>query len=441
MASPRSRRAVWVLCAIQFVDVLGGTVVVTALPTMLADFGASELTGSLIVTAYAMFFGGLLMVGARLGHRFGHRKVLVYAVAVFAAACVVAALAPSATVLALARSAQGAAAAGSVPAALRLLTTVTDEGRPRRRAVAIWSAAGAAAGASGFVFGGIATEVWSWRAIFWASALVGAGLIVAVRRFVSPDEVAGTGARLDLGGAVALTVAVMTLVVGTTVVAEPGFAGAAVGLLVAAVVVGVVFVWVERRARDPLVPARAVRSGHLRLGSWAAFWNTATTSSAITLATLYLQDDFGQSALQAAAHLVPFSLAVIVGSSVAAPLLNRISPGAVSATGLGLIAVSNLALATTPTTAAVPVVVAVSGFGIGLSAVASTSVGTAVPLELRAVSAGLLNTSAQLGTAIGVAAIVLASVTWSRPAAWAAAAIMAAAAAIVCGLGPARRPT
>jgi MFS family permease len=119
------------LCLVQFIDVLGVTVVVAALPAMLRDLHASPDAGGLIAAAYAMCFGGLLMFGARLGDRFGHRRVIVAGTAVFGVAAVVGATAGSVGVLAGARSLQGAAAAVSVPAALRLLTTVTAEGAPR----------------------------------------------------------------------------------------------------------------------------------------------------------------------------------------------------------------------------------------------------------------------------------------------------------------------
>jgi MFS family permease len=130
------------LCSVQFVDVLGVTVVVTALPRMLADLNATASAGSLISGGYAMFFGGLLMLGARLGDRFGHRRTIVASLAVFAAGALLGAVANSVVLLTAARCLQGAAAAGSVPSALRLLTTLTPPGPVRRRAIAAWSAAG-----------------------------------------------------------------------------------------------------------------------------------------------------------------------------------------------------------------------------------------------------------------------------------------------------------
>ena len=133
-------RTVWLgvvsLCLVQFIDVLGVTVMVTALPAMLSDLHASPDAASLISTGYAMFFGGLLMFGARLGDRFGHRRIIFTGLAIFAVAAVAGATAPSVVVLTAARCLQGAAAAMSVPSALRLLTTITADGPQRERAIA-----------------------------------------------------------------------------------------------------------------------------------------------------------------------------------------------------------------------------------------------------------------------------------------------------------------
>ena len=135
---------------------------------MLADLHTSADAASLISTGYAMFFAGLLLLGARLGDRFGHRRIILTGLAFFTVAAVVGATAPSAVVLTAARCLQGAAAALSVPSALRLLTTITSDGPQRERAIAAWSASGAAAGASGFVVGGVVTYMVGWRAVFWA---------------------------------------------------------------------------------------------------------------------------------------------------------------------------------------------------------------------------------------------------------------------------------
>jgi MFS family permease len=476
MANPDRARtgglAISVLCSVQFVDVLGVTVVVTALPRMLADLRAPGSAGSLISGGYAMFFGGLLMLGARLGDRFGHRRTIIVSLAVFAAGSLLGALAGSVVLLTAARCLQGAAAAGSVPSALRLLTTLTPEGPVRQRAVAAWSAAGASAGASGFVVGGVVTDLTSWRLVFWAYLPLSAVIAAAVLRSVPGDGDRHAGLRSaprpslrpghpdrgqehdpDRGPAVSLnavpaalfTAAVMAVVVGTTLVARPGdrLAGAGVALLAAPLAAA--FIRADGRAAAPLLPAAVLRIPTLRRGTLGSFLNTAATSSAMTLATLYLQGALHHSPLEAAAMLLPFSLAAVAGSAVAAPVLRRIRPRLAMAAGLAVIAAADAALTVAAAQGwALAVCVAVAGAGLGLSSVAATAEGTEVAEAARGTASGIINTAAQTGTAIGIAVLLLiAAATTGTPGpgtpapvvAWAAGAAIAAAGALAFALG------
>ena len=449
--APRAGRvgvAVAALCLVQFMDVLGVTVVVTALPAMLGSLHAPDSLGSLIATGYAMFFGGLLMLGARLGDRYGHRRTILASLAVFAVGALVAATAPSVLALAAGRCLQGAAAAASVPSALRLLTTITPQGPARHRAIAAWSAAGAAAGASGFVVGGIVTDLTSWRVIFWAYLPLAAALAAVISVSVPGDGGGRQAESLNLAGSLTFTAAVMAFVVGATVIAQPDGRIAGGMLLVACAALAGGFVLADRHAAAPLLPRELIRSRQLRLGTLGALLNTATTSSVLTLVTLYLQDSLQRTPLQAAASLLPFSLAVIAGSTLAAAVQRRTGlragpPRLVAqrliATGLTLIAVADGALIPLAALAwAVPVCAMVAGLGIGLSSVASTGLGTDVAPKWRGGASGIINTAAQLGTALGIAALILvAAATGGTPAlgtpppriAWAVAALTAAAGA------------
>jgi MFS family permease len=477
MMTGRSRLlvAVAALCLVQFMDVLGVTVVVTALPAMLSSLHAAQSASTLIATGYAMFFGGLLMLGARLGDRYGHRRTILASLAVFAVGAAVAATSSSVIALTAGRCLQGAAAAASVPCALRLLTTVTPEGTARHRAIAAWSAAGAAAGASGFVIGGIVTDLTSWRLIFWAYLPLAAvlGLVIAVSvpageigeqagRPVDPavrpdlsagpdesDEAGEPAQSLNLGGSLAFTAAVMAFVVGATVVAQPGDRVLGAILLVACAAAAAGFAVIDRRAAAPLLPRQLTAVAALRQGALGGFLNTATTSSVITLVTLYLQNTLHRSPLAAAAALLPFSLAVIAGSGLSAAVQRRIRPQYAVAAGLALIAGADLALlpaARSPW--AVPACAAAAGLGIGLSSVAATSLGTDVEPRWRGSASGIINTAAQVGTAVGVAALLLvAAATSGVPAAggsepsaaWAVAAAAAAAGSAWFALTAARR--
>jgi MFS family permease len=436
------RLAVVSLCLVQFVDVLGVTVVVTALPAMLASLRAPAGAASLISAGYAMFFGGLLMLGARLGDRFGHRRVILAGLAVFAMAAILGATANSAAALTAARCLQGAAAAVSVPSALRLLTTITEDGPQRRAAIAFWSAAGAAAGASGFVIGGVVTDLVGWRAVFWAYLPLAVALAVAIGRAVPPDGAADRSVRLNLASSVVFTLAVMAFVVATTLLPTRGAVG--ILLLVLALVLAGLFAALDRRSGAPLLPGFLLRQRLLRQGALGGLLNTLTTSSALTLVTLYLQDTRGRSPLVAGLTLLPFSLAVIAGSAAAAAVLARWPPQRVAAAGLALIGASDAALIPVADSAwALPVCVAAAGAGIGLASVATTGLGTSVPVADRGTASGIINTAAQLGTALGIAILLLvAAVTTGLPAphgpppalAWALAAAISLTGAAAFGL-------
>jgi MFS family permease len=334
----------------------------------------------------------------------------------FGAASALGAVAPSVALLVAARCLQGAAAALSVPAALRLLAAVAPEDAERRRALAAWSAAGALAGASGFLLGGIVTDVAGWRPIFWGQVPLAVLLVVAVRARIPapPPQPAG---RLDALGAFVLTTAVMALVLGGALVDRPAGPPA-----LAAGVLGLgLFALVERRAPDPLLPREAVRHLRLRAGAGGSFANTAATSSVLTIAILELQRTGGASPTASGLAMLPFSVGVVAGSALAARFAR---PRRTAAAGLVLIAAGTAVLLVLP----LPVAAPVMGVGLGLAAVGATALGTSVPAGLQGTAAGVLNTAAQLGTALGVAAL-LAVARAGTSTAWIVAALATLAAA------------
>jgi MFS family permease len=450
-ASSGVRRVVAALCLIQFVDVLGVTVVITALPVMLRDVGGEPADGTLVATGYAMFFGGLLMFGARLGDRMGHRRTILTGLALFAVGSLLAATSTSVAMLTAGRCVQGAAAAVAVPSALALLTTVAARGGMREAAIAAWGATGAAAGAAGFVVGGVLTDLAGWRVIFWGLLAVAGGQTAAILALVGADRPAWERRALNLGGSVLLTAAVMLLVVGTAVLGGESSHSRAVPLLVLSGVLGASFVVVDRRSEAPLLPRALIRAPQVLRGTTGSFVNTATTGAVATLITLFLQSTLGRSPLQAAATLLPLSLAVVGGSAAAARLAGHLERERVTALGLALIAVGIAAPLVSPGSAVlVASGVAVAGCGLGLSAVATTSMGTDVEEAARTTASGLINTSAQLGQAIGTAVILLiAAATTGVPdrttgtpvVGWAAAALLAGVTGLVFArLRPARIP-
>ncbi len=202
----------------------------------------------------------------------------------------------------------------------------------------------------------------------------------------------------------------MAFVVATTLLPDPGRAPAGALLLGLAVLLAGLFAVIDRRAVAPLLPTALLRERPLRQGAVGGLLNTLTSSSAITLVTLYLQNTRGRSPLAAGLMLLPFSVAVIAGSALATPALARLGPQRVIAAGLAIIAGSDATLIPASLSPwALPVCVAAGGLGIGLSSVAATGLGTSVAASTRGTASGIINTAAQLGTALGIAALLLAA--------------------------------
>jgi MFS family permease len=427
---------------VQFVDVLGVTSAITAIPAMLEGVGADHSIAGPLATAYAMFFGGLLVLGARLGRKYGHRKILFTGLAGFVIASALGSVATEGWHLVAARAMQGAASAVSVPAALSLLLSAANERGIRAPALALWSAAGAAAGAAGFFVGGGLTDLLGWPAVFWMNIPIGILLLAGVRWWVAALEDRDPQVSLDVLGATVLTGSVMAVVVGAAFLEHSAYR--VLGAAVVALGVGGAFLltrWMKRAA-DPIIPPAALRQPKLSLGTLGSFINTATTSSTSVLLTLFLQQQGALTPFQTGLALLPVSLAVIAGSSVAAAVIHRFSRRAAITAGLALIAAGNLAAAFTLTSVVgIVVSVALIGFGLGMSSVGCNDLGTDVPESHVSTATGLLNTGAQVGTALGVAVLVLVASggTYGGVSAYSVALFVAAALAMVTAVVLARR--
>ena len=438
-SATRVRVALASLCGVQFIDVLGVTSTITALPVIIADLAAPPAATGVLATCYAAFFGGMLVLGARLGDRYGPRRVLAVGVVAFVLTSVVGATAAEIGQLLIATALRGAAAAISVPCALRLLLHLAETPATKRTAVAAWSACGALAGVLGYVVGGVLTQTLSWRAIYAINAPIGLLLLVGVMVTV-PAIAADRQQRLDVPGAVLLVAAVMTLIIGAALLEREELRLVGVLAIAGGLVLAAVFVFQQRRATMPLVPPAAATAPALRTGSVIAFVITATTSSAGVLATLLLQQQRGFTPLQAALVLMPFSFAVI-GGSVLSRRLAATPPRRLAGVGLAGIAAGNVVLVVTAgSVGGIVTGVAVAGLGLGLASVASTTIGTDVAGDLVGSAAGLVNTAAQLGTALGVSVLITVAAvggpTTGTVLAWA---IAAAAAALLSAVLLVRR--
>ena len=367
------------LCVAQFVVVLDVTIVAIALPAIRRDLGFEPADLQWVLSAYTLTFGGGLLLAGRVADLYGARRAFRSGLLIFAAASLACALAPTAAALIAARAVQGAGAALVAPSALALLVATEPAGAARSRALAIWTAAAAGGGASGWVLGGLITSGPGWEWVFAVNVPIGLAGAALAGRVLPADDARGEGG-LDLPGALTFTLGLGAVLLGLS----RGWVlpvGAGVLLLV-------LFARIQRRSPNPLLPPGELRRPGLARGSLVALAITGTTSPAMFLAVL--QEHTANGLIFA-----PLNVAVIAGS-LASPKVPRAMPAGLAgiAAGCALLALEAPLL---------PALV-VMGAGLGVASVASTKAG--VGDEAQGVASGVLNTAAQLGTAIGLAVIV-----------------------------------
>lgn len=407
----RRNLALALLCMAQFVDVLDVNVVIVALPAIGRELGFSQGDLQWVVTAYVLFFAGFLLLAGRMADLFGRRRMFVSGIALFALASLVCGLAGSPVVLVVARAAQGLGAAITAPAALAIITGLFPKGPERNRALAVWTAVAAGGGGAGLVLGGLLTDRLGWEWAFFINVPVGIAAVALAPILLPRDPRAEASRRLDASGAIVATGGLVLLVYGLTRIEEEGLdSPLTLGVLGLALVLVPVFLLIERGVADPLVPLRIFRSRNVVGANLIAFANTATSGPTAVLLALYLQGVLGRSSTFTGLIFLPFSVAVIFGSFAGSWIVGRVGARFTAASGLLVIAVSSLVTAGISAVGGVGYVVSGSvlgGFGLGCAAVAATGIGTsAAGSEEQGLASGLLNSAAQIGTALGVAALV-----------------------------------
>jgi EmrB/QacA subfamily drug resistance transporter len=412
----RKDAALILLCMAQFLDVLDVNAVIVALHSIGQDLGFSQAGLQWVVSAYVLFFAGFLLLAGRVADLWGRRRTFVVGLAVFTAASLCCGLSVSKEMMVVSRAFQGLGAATTAPAALSIITTIFAEGRERDRAVAAWTAVAAGGGAAGLLLGGFITDVLGWQWIFFVNVPVGAAGIALSQVLLPESRDPAASRRLDLLGAGTVTSGLVLLVLALTRTEEAGF-GSPITLATlgfAAALFGA-FVFVERRAADPLVPLRLFRLRGLVGAALVAFAITAATAPVGVLVTLYLQNTLGYPASFAGLAGLPFSLCVIAGSMLGGRISGRIGGRVTMSLGLAVVAVSALLTAGISAEGGVAYVLAgaaLSGLGLGCASVASTARGTsAVEEGKRGLASGFMNTSAQVGTALGLAALLTLAAT------------------------------
>ncbi len=404
----------------QFMVILDVAVVNVALPSIKADLGFSQASLQWVVSAYAIFFGGALLLGGRLADLLGRRRLFIGGLVLFAASSLLCGLAWSGGSLIGFRAVQGLAGALLAPAALSLLMTSFAEGRERNLALGIYGAASGSGAAAGVLLGGVLTSYLSWSWIFFVNVPVGiaAALLAPVLlRESRPD----LGHRhFDMAGAATVTGGLMLLVYALTRATSDGWTSArTLAFLAGSAALIASFVAIELRSPWPLLPLRLFRQRTLAAANGSMAIIGAVAFSEFFLLALYLQDVLHYSAMQSGVAFVAFAGTVVLVSNLAQLIVGRIGVRATLTGGFLMSAVSVALLSRLPVDGRYfwdlfPAFV-LGGAGMGLSFVPVTIAGLAgVGRADAGVASGLINTSRQIGGAIGIASVSAIAASSSR---------------------------
>ena len=422
MTSLDSRKrwfALAVVVAAQFMVVLDVAIVNVALPSIKTDLNFSQESLQWVITAYAIFFGGVLLLGGRLADLLGRRRLFVAGLVLFTVSSLLDGLAWSEGSLIAFRSLQGLGAALLSPAALSILTTTFAEGRERNLALGIWGAASGSGGAAGVLLGGALTSAFSWSWIFFINVPAGLAVLAAVP-FVLRESRADLDHRhFDTAGAASITSGLMLLVYAMTRAAQHGWINPeTIGLLAASAALIVSFVVIELRSKAPLLPLRIFRLRTLTASNVSGLLLAAAVFSQFFLLTLYMQQVLHYSALKTGVAYVALTLSIIAFSGIAQALTTRFGVRPVLTAGLALSAGGLVLYAQLPVQGhyfwdLFPAFM-LSGVGLALAFV-SMSIGalTGTDQSDAGVASGLINTSQQIGGAIGVAAATTIATTFT----------------------------
>ncbi|HEX8052235.1 MAG TPA: MFS transporter [Thermoleophilaceae bacterium] len=420
--APKLQERRWLALALlataQFVVVLDASIVNVALPTIgeALDFSQSNLAW--VVNAYVLTFGGFLLLGGRVADLMGRRRVFMGGLVLFALASLAGGLSETEGQLIAARAVQGLGAAILSPAALSIVTTTFQDGAERNRALGVWGAVAGSGGAAGVLLGGVLTDGLGWEWVLWVNVPIGLIAAALAPALIIESRSQSETRHFDVLGAATVTAGLSILVYALVDAVDAGWGSTqTIGLLALAVALLAVFVAIELRSRAPLVPFRIFRLRTLTGANIVGLLIGASLFSMFFFISLYMQQVLGYSAIKAGLSYLPLAITIILSAGIASQLVTRVGFKPVLAGGLTSIALGLLWFSQ----------VSVGGsFGsdvLGPSVLAALGLGFSfVPVTIAAVAgvsdreaglaSGLINTSQQVGGALGLA--ILATVANTR---------------------------
>lgn len=385
------------------------TIVNVSLPTIGRDLHFRETNLQWVATAYALTFGGLLLLGGRFADLLGRRRILMLGLAAFTAASLGCALATDQPLLIAMRAAQGIGAALMIPAALSIVMSMFREGAERNKALGIWGGLGAAGGTAGLIAGGVITRYLGWEYIFYLNVPIGAAALLLAPRVVPDSRLSVARRRFDVGGAIASTGGLVLLVDALAQAPQYGWdAARTIALLAASAAVLATFLVIESRVEEPIVPLSIFRLRTLFAANVAALLLGASFFAFVFAGTLYMQEVLHYSALQTGAAWLAASVTSMALAGVSQRLVTRIGARTVTPIGMTLIATGIVWATRTPAHAhfladlAAPFVVAGAGTAFSFIPISVAAL-EGVTEHQSGLASGLLNTSTQFGAAIGTA--------------------------------------
>jgi EmrB/QacA subfamily drug resistance transporter len=410
--------ALILLCAAQFVVVLDASIVNVALPSIGRALHFSEQHLQWVVNAYVLVFGGFLLLGGRMADLLGRRRVFMGGLVLFALASLAGGLATSEGFLIAARAVQGLGAAILSPAALSIVTTTFAEGSERNRALGIWGAVAGSGGAAGVLLGGVLTDSLGWEWVFFVNTPIALLAAFLTPRLIDESREEERVRNFDAAGAVTVTAGLSMFVYAMVDAPNAGWGSTqTIALIALSVALLIAFVVIETRSRAPLVPFRILRLPNITGANVTGLLIGASLFSMFFFVSLYMQQVLHYSPLKSGFSYLPLALTIIVSAGVASQLVSKFGFKPILVGGLGLIAIGLLLFSRVPVdgTFAADVLPAslVAAAGLGFSFVPVTIAAvTGMRDEDAGLASGLINTSQQIGGALGLA--ILSTISISR---------------------------
>jgi EmrB/QacA subfamily drug resistance transporter len=424
-ASKSSSASRWatlvVVCLAQFMVVLDATIVNVALPSIQRGLHFSATDLQWVINSYTLMFGGFLLLGGRAADFFGRRRLFLAGVVVFSGASLINGLASSSEMLIVGRGLQGLGGAMVSPAALSIITTTFAEGPDRNKALGVWSAIAAGGAAVGLLLGGVLTDLLSWEWCFFVNVPVGVFAVLAALRYVPNTLAEHRPKSIDIAGAVAVTSGLIVLVYAIVKAQTWGFgSGKTIGLAAVAVALLASFVAIEARSKAPLVRLGIFRKRTLSGANTVMTLVAAGMFSMFFFVTLYVQEILGYSPLKAGLAFLPVTAGIMMGAGIAQQGIKKVGPRIQSVVGISIAAAGFFYLTGMPAHGSyvndvLPALIPIS-LGMGMTFVPITLMATTgVHGDDQGLASGLLNTSQQVGGALGLA--VLSTVAFNHAAA------------------------